>query len=195
MKNEAIRLILDEHRSLSAVIHAAQWLANDSVRKGKDPNFKLFHAMLYYIREFPERRHHPSEDRELFVRIRERTHEADAMLDTLDREHFQGEAMLDALARSLNKWEAGMRDGATQFNDELRRFADFYWSHMSREEGDLLPIAERVLSDTDWKAIYEAFSAHGDPLIGKAAGDEFQELFSRIVRLAPPPIGLGDPQD
>jgi hemerythrin-like domain-containing protein len=194
MKKQALDLIRDEHRSLSAVIHGARWLADDAVRRRRDPDFKLMHAMLYYIREFPEKRHHPSEDRELFARVRNRTREADAVLDALDAEHKQGEAMLDALVQALSKWEAGIADGAAGFDDALHRFADFYWGHMSREENDLLPIAQRVLTDEDWKSIHAAFAAHGDPTLGKATGDEFRELFSRIVRIAPPPIGLGDPQ-
>ena len=39
----------------------------------------------------------------------------------------------------------------------------------------------------------DAFSAHGDPLLGKEQSDEFNKLFSEIVRMTPAPIGLGDP--
>ena len=63
MRFEAIGLIQDEHRSLAAVIQAAEFLVRKYVREDKSPDFKLLHAMLYYVREFPERRHHPKEDK------------------------------------------------------------------------------------------------------------------------------------
>jgi hypothetical protein len=54
-------------------------------------------------------------------------------------------------------------------------------------------IADQWLTDQDWAVVKDAFSAHGDPLLGKEKGDEFNELFSEIVRMTPAPIGLGDP--
>ena len=43
----------------------------------------------------------------------------------------------------------------------------------------------------DWEAIDAAFTDHRDPLFGSAAGQAYEELFRRIVNLAPPPIGVG----
>lgn len=193
MKREAISLIQDEHRSLAAVIHAAEFLIRESVRTGRAPDFKLLHAMLYYVREFPERRHHPNEDRVLFARLKNRTHDADAVIAELEQEHQRGEAMVNSLTIALSSWEAGAADGAGSFAGAMGRFAEFYWRHMEKEETLVLPIAERVLDEADWREIHAAFAANRDPMLGRDAGDEFRALFSRIVRLAPPPIGLGDP--
>ncbi|HUF19180.1 MAG TPA: hemerythrin domain-containing protein, partial [Burkholderiales bacterium] len=107
MRREAMALILDEHRSLSAVIHAAEFLVQRYVHDGKVPDFKLLHAMLYYVREFPERRHHPKEDAVLFARLKSRTHEADKVISELEAEHTRGEQMLHALTVALSNWEAG----------------------------------------------------------------------------------------
>ncbi len=70
MKFTAIRLIKDEHRSMAAVLRAAEYVVGKAVSTGKPPDFNLLRAMLYYLREFPERRHHPNEDRVLFARIK-----------------------------------------------------------------------------------------------------------------------------
>jgi hemerythrin-like domain-containing protein len=191
MKHEAIGLILDEHRSLSAVIHAAEFLVRSYVHDGKTPDFRLLHAMLYYVREFPERRHHPKEDAVLFAKLKARTHEADTVIAELEREHTRGEQMLHALTVALSNWEAGAQDGPEEFKAELKHFADFYWRHMEKEEKRVLPVAERVFDERDWQEVRTAFAENGDPMLGKHTGDEFRDLFSRIVRLAPPPIGVG----
>ena len=193
MKFEAIGLIQDEHRSLAAVIQAAEFLVRKYIRESKAPDFKLLHAMLYYVREFPERRHHPKEDKVLFAKLKARTSEAGAVIADLEQEHARGGQMLNALTVALSSWEAGAAQGAKGFEAELSHFADFYWRHMEKEEKQVLPVAERIFTDQDWKEVEAAFAANADPMLGKSTGDEFRELFSRIVRLTPAPMGLGDP--
>lgn len=193
VKHEAISLIEREHRALAAVIDAMRHVVNKIERTGKDPDFRLLHAMLYYIREFPEQRHHPSEDSSLFALLMQRTDEADEVIQELEAEHDQGEAMLGMLTVALSTWEAGRTNGVEGFAEALTRFSEFYWQHMQKEESIVLPIAERQLTDEDWGVVKDAFSAHADPLLGKEKGDEFDELFSEIVRMTPAPIGLGAP--
>jgi hemerythrin-like domain-containing protein len=185
---QAVGVIHDEHRSLAAVIHGLEFVSRNS---SELPDFRLLNAMLYYIREYPERVHHPTEDTVLFALIQERTSEADPVIAELEAEHAQGEALLGELTAALNRLQAGAPNAAARFALAVRRFADFYWAHMRKEEDLLLPIAMRVLTDDDWANIHAAFAAHSDPMYGGDAADEFNQLFSRIVLLAPPPIGLG----
>ena len=62
---------------------------------------------------------------------------------------------------------------------------------MRAEETELLPLAEKTLTDADWQEIDAAFLGHTDPLLGMEVGSRYDALFSRIVSLAPPPIGVG----
>jgi hypothetical protein len=58
-----------------------------------------------------------------------------------------------------------------------------------------LPLAKKYLSVSDWEAIDAAFLGHTDPMLGAEAGDRYSALFTRIVNLAPPPMGVGpEPQ-
>lgn len=195
MKYTAIRLIKDEHASLAAVLRAAEHVVSAAVSTGKAVDFKLLRAMLYYLREFPEQRHHPNEDRMLFARIKARTHEADAAIAELEEEHRRGDGMLQSLTIALANWEAGAAGSAGLFADVLSGFARFYWAHMEKEETSVLPAAERSLSNEDWHDIQVAFESHQDPMFGDDIANEFRNLFSRIIRLAPPPVGAGGAQD
>ena len=123
----------------------------------------------------------------------QRTDEADEIIRELEAEHDQGEAMLNMLTVALSTWEAGRADGVDGFVDALKRFSEFYWRHMDKEENKVLPIAEKILNEEDWGAVKRAFSAHADPLLGKEKGEDFEALLSEIVRMTPAPIGLGDP--
>ena len=60
---------------------------------------------------------------------------------------------------------------------------------MRLEEDELIPLARLHLTGADWDAIDSAFLGHTDPLLGAERGVEYQELFRRIVELAPAPQG------
>jgi branched-chain amino acid transport system ATP-binding protein len=62
---------------------------------------------------------------------------------------------------------------------------------MRVEEDTLIPLAREHLTADDWKEIEAAFAGHSDPLFGAEAEAEYNNLFRRIVNIAPPPIGLG----
>lgn len=189
--HEAVRIIRDEHRSIAAVLHGLIFLTHEIGDRGARPDFRVLRAMLDYIVAFPEKLHHPKEDRHLFARLRARSPQSAALLEQLEAEHVRGGELIRQLQESLLAYE---REGAARFVDFRRAvdaYADFHWAHMRREEDEMLPLAEKTLTAADWSAIGAAFKENDDPLFGIKPKEEFEQLFHRIVQLAPPPIGVG----
>lgn len=189
--HEAVRIIEDEHRSIAAVLHGLRYLMLDITEKGTAPDFRVLRAMLDYIVAFPEKLHHPKEDRYLFGAIRARRPEAGPLLDELQAEHVQGNRLIGRLQRELIAYEQDAPGKASAFRQIVEAYCGFHWAHMRREEDQVLPLAERVLSDDDWSSIAKAFKENDDPLFGIKPKEEFERLFRRVLNLAPPPIGLG----
>ena len=189
--NEAIRILRDEHRSMSAVLHGLQELARTAQNPLVRPDFSVLRAMIYYIDAFPERLHHPKEDRYLFVILRQRTREADDALDRLEQQHRQGAEMIRDIEQALLRYEEGGAEFFEAFAARAAEYADFHWQHMREEEEAILPLAERVLTPEDWSVIDDAFAGNDDPLMGTEARRNYQQLFTRIVTLTPPPLGVG----
>jgi hemerythrin-like domain-containing protein len=188
---QAIRIILDEHRSLAAVLHGMLHLVREIRLRGVAPDFRVLGAMLYYIDTFPERFHHPKEDAYLFRRLLDRCPAAKPIIDGLEAEHRAGAAKIRALEQALERYRNGGSDEFLPFADAVEAYASFHWSHMRTEEDTLLPLAREHLTADDWKEIDDAFAGHGDPLFGAKVNAEYDALFRRIVTLAPPPIGVG----
>lgn len=188
---KAITVILDEHRSLAAVLHGMLYLVR-AIRKGRmRPNFRLLGAMVYYIDAFPERFHHPKEEAHLFRLLRLRDAAAAPLLDHLHAEHHAGEVKIRALEQALTRYQNGGDAEFGQFAAAVENYAAFHWEHMRTEEDEVLPLARMHLTQADWDEIDAAFLGHGDPMLGAGGGDEYEMLFRRIVNLAPPPIGVG----
>jgi hemerythrin-like domain-containing protein len=181
-----------EHRSIAAVLWAMERLVRQQRDQGKSVDPRVFRAMLYYLDVFPEREHHPKEEALLFARIRARTHEGDAVLDELAREHESGARAIRELEQALVRLEEGGAAEFPAFAAAVDRFVGAYHVHMRKEEGEVMPLAQRVLTAADWAEIEAAFAAHRDPL-GGVPDHDYDALFRRIVHLAPAPIGLGVP--
>ena len=190
MRVTAIQVIRDEHLAISAVLYSLRYLVR-AMRRGERPDFELLKALLDYIVSYPDRWHHPKEDKYLFTAVRRRTHEADALIDKLEREHQLGYPMIEQLKADLTAFHGGNEAARDRFFDTAERYAELEWQHLQTEEDVFLPIAERVLTAADWVEIDAAFAENDNPLFGIKPRDEAEALYQKILSLAPAPLGLG----
>jgi hemerythrin-like domain-containing protein len=191
MSHATLTIIRDEHQALAAMLRSLSMLLAEHRRKGVPPDFGVLRAMLLYVDEFPEKLHHTKESELLFPMLRSRSAEAADVLDKLDRDHAQGEKAIRDLEHDLLAYEVLGGDRAASFEKSVNRYIDFYLAHMGIEESQILPLAQRVLTDADWAELDAAFMKNRDPLTGHEPDDVFRPLFSRILMATPAPIGLG----
>jgi hemerythrin-like domain-containing protein len=188
---KAVRILRDEHRSISAVLQCLQQLTRLAQDPAIKPDFAVFRAMIYYIDNFPERLHHPKEDNYLFARLLRRSDAARALVEKLMAEHVEGARLVRELERAVLAFEETWPRGAEDLAAAVNAYAEFHWTHMRCEEQELLPLAETALIEEDWEAIEAAFAGNSDP-IADLREQDFDKLFTRIVNIAPAPIGLGE---
>jgi len=73
MTHTTTRIIREEHAALSAMLRSIVLLLAQHRRLGTLPDFGALRAMLFYVDEFPEKRHHRKESELLFPKLRART--------------------------------------------------------------------------------------------------------------------------
>jgi hemerythrin-like domain-containing protein len=191
MTYAALRIIREEHAALAAVLRSIPMLLAQYHRQGTEPDFGALRAMLFYVDEFPEQRHHRKESELLFPKLRARTPLARDQLDRLDADHAVGEARIRELEHALLAFEMMGESRRPEFERIAKRYVDFYLAHMAVEEHDILPLAERMLTAEDWDELNDAFAENRDPLTGHTPDEEYRALFTRVVNAVPAPIGLG----
>lgn len=189
-RSTAVARLHEEHRALAKVLQAMETVVAQIAETGIEPDFALLASMLYYVDAVPERFHHPKEDRHLFAVLRLRCEEARPALDRLERDHLRSPQLVSELERALVHWQGGAADGLDAFALALNRYCEFNWDHMRTEEGTILPLAERFLTDADWHALDQAFGSNDDPLFGERRRTEFARLYHRIANLAPRKLKL-----
>lgn len=193
MAHESIRIIHDEHAALAAMLQSLRMMVKRG--PGNDPEnfFDVLRAMLFYIDEFPERLHHTKESELLFPPVAQRSPHIREVVERLEKDHAHGESAVRELQHLLLAWELIGEARRAAFEQAVNHYLDFYLEHMRLEETVILPEAQKVLTDADWKALDEAFATNCDPLTGKYPRDPaYDRLFTRIVTRAPSPIGLGE---
>ncbi|MEJ8850697.1 hemerythrin domain-containing protein [Variovorax rhizosphaerae] len=184
-------IIRDEHSALSAMLRSILLLLAQHRRDGTLPDFAALRAMLFYVDEFPEKRHHRKESELLFPKLRSRTPISRELLDRLDDDHDRGERKIRNVEHALLAFEMMGESRREAFETAVERYVDFYLAHMAMEEREILPLAERVLTEDDWAELDRAFAANRDPMTGCKPDAEYAALFTRIVNAVPAPIGLG----
>jgi hemerythrin-like domain-containing protein len=186
----AFQIIRDEHAAVAAVLRSMLQMLERGPEDQPIRFFDVVRAMLFYIDEFPERRHHPKESELLFPKIARVAPELVPVIEKLEQDHQQGEHRVRELQHLLLAWELLGDSRRPVFEDAARRYVDFYLLHMRTEEQELMPVSKR-LSETDWSELNAAFAHHADPLVTGSHDPIYDRLFTRIVMRAPAPIGVG----
>jgi hemerythrin-like domain-containing protein len=191
MTLDALDTIRSEHAALAAMLRSIPLLLAQQRRHGTQPDFAALRAMLFYVDEFPEKRHHRKESEMLFPMLRARSPLARETLDRLDADHHRGGTRIRELEHLLLGYEMMGEPRRAAFEQAVDDYLRFYLAHMALEEQQVLPLAERVLTPEDRADLDAAFAANRDPLAGHEPEDDYRALFTRIVNAVPAPLGLG----
>jgi hemerythrin-like domain-containing protein len=192
MTHESIRIIRDEHGALAAMLRSLVMMVERGPGDAADQYFDVLRAMLFYIDEFPERLHHPKESELLFPKVARAAPQTAPAIAQLEKDHERGEGAVRELQHQLLAWELLGDSRRAAFEAAARSYVKFYLDHMHLEEKEILPAAEKSLDAKDWAELDAAFATNCDPLTGKFPRDPlYDRLFTRIVMIAPEPIGLG----
>ena len=181
----ALGLIHDEHRSLAVVIKGMQDLTQQALEPDSVLDIASLRRMQQYLRDFPEKLHHPKEEQFIHTSLLHRYPDARGVIDELERQHQTEYATIGRLHQAIEDCAAGMPDAVSALNREVNAYAEATWTHMGLEESTLLPLARSHLQASDWAEIAQAFASNGDPHFGDLSGAAFKRLFTSITHLLP----------
>lgn len=190
MNRPALQIIREEHAAVSAVLRSMLRMLERGPADEPMRFFDVVRAMLFYIDEFPERRHHPKESDLLFPKLARVAPELMPVIAQLEDDHLRGEHRVRELQHLLLAWELLGDSRRWPFEDAARKYVEFYLAHMRTEETQLMPHADK-LSPQDWEELNAAFAHQVDPMVAGNKDPLYDRLFTRIVMRAPAPIGVG----
>lgn len=187
---ESLSIIKQEHRNLFRVVNVLDQVLRHQ-KAGDKPDFAFMEEVLSYIENFTDQYHHPKEDQFLFKALLRRNPDAAAIIEELEEEHRNCPASLQQLKVLLAAYKADPAHGPA-FQEASAAYLKFQTKHLQKEEGVVIPMAQRALTDEDWAEIDVAFANNEDPIFGPKGRAETRSMYSRIVNEAPAPFGFGD---
>lgn len=192
MPTDAIKIIREEHAAIAAMLRSLGMLIAQGPRDKPQRFFETVRWMLFYVDELPEQHHHRNESKYLFPAILKGAPQLRPVIDRLEAEHENGERRVRELQHLLMAWEILGESRRAAFEAAFNTYLGFYLEHMQVEEKQLLPVARQLLAQDEQQQLDAVFADKRDPLAGGQRSPEFEALFSRIVQLAPAPIGLAE---
>jgi hemerythrin-like domain-containing protein len=190
MRERAVSVLQNEHRSLLEVVALLERLLQDVARLDSEPDFVLLATAFYYIDEFPERVHHPKEERHIFDRLRRKTTALDPALDRLQSQHRESDTLASRAARALVRYQGGAPEGLGTLRAAVGAYSALLAEHIRAEE-QLLDCAGDYLTDGDWLSIAAGLEAQLDPLSDHSTSEEFRRLHGRILNMLPRKMRVG----
>jgi hemerythrin-like domain-containing protein len=151
--------------------------------EAKDPNYELMLDVVSYLREFPDRIHHPREDA-AFARLLVHDPALRLPINRLLQEHRVIGVAGEELLILLNEVIDGGLIARSSVEAAAATYLAYYRHHLATEENDILPRAAKLLTPQDWAVVAAAVPAGADPLFGDAADERYRELRERITATA-----------
>lgn len=145
-----LEMLAECHRRVEAQLGTLQRLVPHLAARGSDrAAAEAAEAVLRYFEQAAPR-HHADEEQDLFPALFESMAGSDAVclrgiVEALLAEHAELDRRWRALRTALRRVAA--REPATLEAAEVQAFQALYAAHIAREEGELLPMAARLLSD------------------------------------------------
>lgn len=180
-----LALVRDEHRSLAVVINGMRDITRLARESGSAPDIASLQRMLQYLHDFPEKLHHPKEEKYIHARLLQRHPDSLAVIDELEAQHQTEYAAIGRIDQAISNCATQRPDALERLSSELDAYAEAAWAHMGLEERTLLPLARQHLLADDWQGIAQAFQSNNDPRFGDLSGEAFRRLFTRITHLLP----------
>jgi hemerythrin-like domain-containing protein len=148
---------------------------------GDAADYALMLDIIHYMTRYSDVIHHPKEDL-VFGIIRKRDRNAANRVDTLCGQHATLRALGQELARDLDDIVNGSITPRERIEARAREYVTTFREHMRAEEAEMLPLAARMLDETDWASIDEAIDRVEDPLFGSRTQARFVALRDEIRR-------------
>jgi hemerythrin-like domain-containing protein len=152
-------------------------------RGGSTPDYELMLNIMFYMTHYSDVLHHPKEDL-VFAKIKEREHSVARTVDDLAAQHAYIGKCGQELVRRLDDIVNGTIASRESIESAARDYVDTLRHHMRVEEGEILPLAAKLLTPRDWTAIHAAIGRVDDPLFGKHPEGRYLELQQQIARQA-----------
>lgn len=146
---------------------------------GGRPNYALMLEVIEYLREYPDRYHHPREDA-AFAILEHRLPQLGPQLAHLRQQHRVIARAGKTLAGYLEDALDGALVSASEVEAAAATYVLYYRHHIATEESEVLWRAATLLTPAEWRAVADSAAPIFDPLFGASPRERYHELLHHL---------------
>ena len=160
----ALQRLLEDHKVLCGVIEALE-MRLPQISKRDPDTLDLLANLIDYIAEYPDRVHHPREDR-IIERLIDKglTPSERIIVELTVAQHAELGAATARMQVDIDALLSRQRDAGVQLDQDAKIYLAMQKEHMRREEQQLFPMAVRLFTPADWREIEAGEPEVPDPL-------------------------------
>jgi hemerythrin-like domain-containing protein len=149
------------------------------VHNAESTDFALLRDVMHYMTHYPDRIHHPLENL-VIEKLIERDPSIRSAAMLIVQEHRglaeKSETFLEMVGR--------VADGEMVLREDIeargRDYVTFLRTHMEKEDKDIFPLAEKLLTKEDLQQVADAIERRADPVFGAIVETQYEELYAFI---------------
>lgn len=146
------------------------------------PDMEVILNALDYVREYPDKWHHPAED-VIFSQLLAKKVKESKLIKKLEEEHNK----ITEETEKVNQLFRAAADDcivpASDLVDSARHYITLQRTHLEQENEFIYPLMDKLFSPDDWKEIEKKVKIQNDPLFNKPSKREFTQLYNHILEL------------
>ena len=171
-----------EHHVIQKVAEACGVLAEE-IQNGAKPPVGVLQSLVAFLGMYAGQYHHEKEKWLLsMLRVKGVPSEAWPIV-TLDHENLKLASLVNELAVAVDAYSKGAAGAASTIGTILHSMAEVYSDHIWKEDYVLLPMADKLLSETDQQVLADTLRAI-DISHAEAARHTIQQL-SQAIKTCP----------
>jgi hemerythrin-like domain-containing protein len=174
-----LEVLLEDHRNTSRLLDALERQIGIFAEAGT-PDYDVIVGVAEYFLDYPDLCHHPKEN-VIAARLLAAHPVGAAAIANLAGEHTVAHERARRFRRTVRALLADSDIAREVVVDAARRFIAFERRHMQMEEETFFPIAERLLSPADWRAIEAELCEMTDPVFGAQVAQSFRTVSVRLL--------------
>jgi len=178
--SQATKLMQGQRRAMLWALLAVRSITRRALRSAIRPDFAQLNRLMGYVERFPENVHQPNEERVLFSKVVACEPSMARTVARLRRDHSAMKGYGNRLRSTLRFWQQGDPNAGPLAASIADDYSHFCMRHMRAERRELLPVAERVLTESQWLDAERAFESAADPL---AASRSERERMAALLQL------------
>jgi hemerythrin-like domain-containing protein len=172
--------LVHEHKVITHVLEAAKIEAG-KLKEKVEVNPLLIEKMLDFFRNFTDKCHHVKEEKHLFPMLEGKgmSHNEGPIAVMLS-EHDEGRRLVSGISNMLPSATRNEREAVLSIADNLTSYINLLEKHISKENGVLFPMADKLLSSDDQIRLEAEFAKVEEEETGEGVHEKYHALAHEI---------------